>query len=181
MTRTRSIGVFCASSDAVDGVFFDAASQLGRLLGQHGWTLVYGGGCIGLMGALARAVHQHGGQVVGVVPDSMNNEAIVYESANELIVTETMRQRKTVMDDRSDAFVALPGGFGTLEELLEVLAHRQLRYHSKPIVIVNTAGFYDPLIALFDHLIDKQFANSRHRSSYEVVDSPAEAMACLSD
>lgn len=181
MSGQQTIGVFCSSSDAVDRLYMDVATQLGMLLAQREWTLVYGGGCIGLMGALARSVHAHGGKVVGVIPESMTHKPVVYEKANELIVTKTMRQRKAIMDDRSDAFVVLPGGFGTLEELFEVIAHRQLRYHDKSVVIVNSAGFYDPLITLFDHIIEHQFAKARHRKSYEVVADPASAVSCLSE
>ena len=174
-----SICVFCASSNAVASQFHDAAAQLGALIGQGKHTLVYGGGCIGLMGVLARAVHRYGGHVIGVIPDTMVDKELAYRDADELIVTDNMRQRKALMDERCDAFVALPGGFGTLEELLEVLTHRQLRYHDKPIVIVNTGGFYDLLLTLFEHVMALRFAKQRCRETYRVVGDPDAAMALL--
>ncbi len=174
-----NICVYCASSDAVDAIYFDAAGKLGELIARGGHTLIFGGGTIGLMGAMARSVHKHGGRVVGVIPDTMVDRELAYREADELIVTDSMRQRKAEMDQRADAFVALPGGFGTLEELIEVLTHRQLKYHSKPTVIVNVSGFYDPLLVLFEHFIEHRFAKPKHRGSYLVVPGPAEAMAAL--
>jgi len=179
MAVPLSICVFCASSDAVEEVFFDAASHLGSLIADGGHTLVYGGGAIGLMGALARAVHRHAGRVVGIIPNALVEHEVAYHDADELVVTQDIRQRKAAMDLRADAFVALPGGFGTLEELIEALTHRQLNYHAKPTVIVNVDGFYDPLLALFDHLISRRFAKAHDRASYEVVADPAEAIAIL--
>lgn len=176
---SKSICVFCAASDAVDSVYFKTAAQLGAILAQQGHTLVYGGGSIGLMGTLARAVHRASGKVVGVIAESMLQKESVYREADDLVVTKCMRERKDVMDKRSDAFIALPGGFGTLEELLEVLTYRQLGFHAKPIVIVDTNGFYDPLIKFFDHFIEQHFANPRHRESFYVASSPPEAMAFL--
>lgn len=174
-----SICVYCASSDAVDGSFFDAARHLGGLIGRSGHTLVYGGGRIGLMGALALAVHEHGGRVVGVIPKSMVDKEYAYRDADELVVTDDIRQRKAIMDRRADAFVALPGGFGTLEEVAEVVAHRQLQMHNRPVVIVNSSGFYDPLLSLFDHFIEHRFAKARHRESYHVALDPAAALEFL--
>ena len=174
-----SICVYCASSNAVDSAYFDAARQLGVLIGRGGHTLVYGGGCIGLMGALALATHEHGGRVVGVIPRSMVDKECVHREADELIVTDDIRQRKAIMDQRAEAFVALPGGFGTLEELAEVLAHRQLATHDRPVVIVNSGGFYDPLLVLFEHFIEHGFAKPRHRESFHVAANPAAALAFL--
>jgi uncharacterized protein (TIGR00730 family) len=173
---SKSICVYCASSEKVDDIFFESARRMGTLLAEGGCTLVYGGGSIGLMGAMARAVHAGHGRVVGVIPDSMVEKELAYHEADELIVTGTMLERKAAMAERADAFVALPGGFGTLEELFEVLTHRQLRYHDKPIVIVNVAGYYDPLLALFEHMIENHFAKPRHRQSYCVVTSPDQVL-----
>ena len=175
----RAICVYCSSSDLVDGAYFEAAEGLGRLIAEGGHTLVYGGGSIGLMGALARAVHQHRGRVIGVIPDSMVERELAYRDADELIVTDNMRQRKAVMDERAAAFIALPGGFGTLEELIEALTHRQLKYHDKPVVIVNLNGFYDPLLRFFEHFIEQHFAKPKHRDSYRVVRDPVAAMVYL--
>lgn len=174
----RAICVFASARD-VDPVHQDAADRLGRLIGGRGDTLVYGGGAIGLMGVVARAVHAEGGRVVGVIPHGMVTREIAYREADELVVTQTMRVRKQIMDRRSDAFVALPGGFGTLEELLEAITLRQLAMHDKPIVILNVGGYYDPLLSLFDHLYDQRFANPKHRRSYRVVSDPDAALEGL--
>ena len=171
----KTICVYCASSDAVDAVFFDAARKLGTLIGQRGDTLVYGGGRIGLMGEVARSVHAAGGRVVGVIPESMRDDEVDYTDADELIWTDHMRTRKQAMDDRADAFVALPGGLGTLEELAEILVLKQLKYHNKAVVIVNADGFYDPLLNLFDHMIDASFAKDKVRKHWHVCES-AEAV-----
>jgi len=175
----RSICVFCSSSDAIDGVYVDAARQLGQQIAQRGDTLVYGGGDIGLMGVLARAVHERSGRVIGVIPQFMKVRDLAYQKADELVLCSDMRQRKTIMVDRSDAFIALPGGLGTLEELLEVLTLKQLHQHGKPIVLINTAGFYDTLIELFDQFIEKRFAKAKHRRNHHVAPTPAEALAYI--
>ncbi|MEM9346415.1 MAG: TIGR00730 family Rossman fold protein [Planctomycetota bacterium] len=158
----KSICVYCSSSDHIDDAYRGPARQLGRLIAEHGDQLVYGGGSVGLMGECARAVHEHGGKVVGVIPESLSTVEIAYHNADELIVTETMRERKQIMDDRADAFVVLPGGFGTLEELAEILVLKILGYTDRPLIVVNPDGFYDPLIELFNHFIEHQFAKPKH-------------------
>lgn len=174
-----NVCVYCASSDDVDPLYFDHAAEVGRRIGAGGHTLVYGGGCIGLMGRVARAVHEFDGRVVGVIPQSMTGVEIAYHDADELIVVDTMRQRKQAMEDRADAFVTLPGGFGTLEELSEIIVGRLLGFHDKPIVVLNSHGFYDPLLELFDHFIEHRFAKPRHRDFYAVVDTPAQVFDAL--
>ena len=168
----QNICVYCASSSAIENEYFLVAANMGRLIAQHSDALVYGGGNIGMMGAMARSVHAHKGRVIGVIPKALADKEIAYHESDELIITETMRERKAVMDRRADAFVALPGGFGTLEELLEILTLRHLRYHEKPIVLVNTNGFYDRLLSVFDQLVDRKFAKPLHRQAYHVTDSP---------
>ena len=175
----RTICVYCSSSDTVDDVFFDAARKLGTLIGQRGDTLVFGGGRIGLMGEVARAVHAAGGRVIGVIPESMRDDEVDYTDADELIWTDHMRTRKQAMDDRADAFVALPGGLGTLEELAEILVLKQLRYHRKPVAILNADGFYDPLLDLFDHMIQASFARDKVRSLWHVSESPESVYAYI--
>lgn len=167
----KTICVYCSSSDTVDDVFFDTARKLGTLIGQRGDTLVFGGGRIGLMGELARAVHAAGGRVVGIIPESMRDDEVDYTDADELIWTDHMRTRKQAMDDRADVFVALPGGLGTLEELAEILVLKQLRYHAKPVAILNADGFYDPLLNLFDHMIDASFAKEKVRNLWHVCET----------
>ena len=171
--------VYCASSIRLDAQYMNVASQTGQLLAKHGRTLVWGGGSVGMMGAVAHAVQQHGGQVVGVIPQFMIDKELAFETADELIVTQTMRQRKQTMEDRSDYFIVLPGGFGTLEEFFEILTLRILDCHDKRIFIVNSHGFYDKLLGFIEQLYEQQFAGQKYRSCYEVVDSPETAMAMI--
>ncbi|WP_457652281.1 LOG family protein [Rhodocaloribacter sp.] len=173
----RHVGVYCASSNHIDEKYFAVASETGRLLAERGHTLVYGGGNVGLMGTVARAVHEHGGEVFGVIPDALRQiEGVAYEVADELIITETMQERKRLMFTRAEAFLVLPGGFGTLEEFMEVLTLRQLGYHHKPIALVNTDGFYAPLLDLFEHYYRTGFARARYRALYHVAPTPADAL-----
>lgn len=173
---SKSVCVFSASSEAVDAAYFAAATQLGRRIAEAGWSMIFGGGMTGLMGATARAVHAHGGQVIGVIPDGLNRPGVAYEAADELIVTETLRERKAIMDARSDAFIALPGGFGTLEEIIEVLALKQLRYHDRPVVFLNTEAFYSPLLHFFDHQVKRRFVKPEHQRLYHVSDTAEDAV-----
>lgn len=177
----QHVCVYCASSRHSEDGFGALADGLGKGLAEAGHTLVYGGGSTGLMGRVARAVHAGGGRVVGVIPESMKTLEVAYVDADELVVTQTMRQRKTVMDERSDAFVVLPGGFGTLEEVSEVITHRYLKFHNKPIVIVNAQGFYDHLLGLFEHFIETNMAKPIYRDMWAVVGSAEEAIAALAD
>lgn len=179
MSDIKTVCVYCSSSNAVPRPFVDAAEELGELLARRGLTLVYGGAHVGLMGALAKAVHRHGGRVIGVIPRFMHEREIAYEAADEFIVTETMHERKNTMATRADAFVALPGGFGTLEETLEALTLRQLGRHHKPIVFLNTAGFYDPLLAQFERIYADKFAKAEYRQFYHVAATPADALDYL--
>src|SRR5437867_216516 len=137
-TVQRAICVFSSSSDAVAPHYVELAQSFGALLARRHMGLVYGAGRVGLMGVLARAVHAHGGRVIGVIPDFLRAQEVAYEEADELIVTRDLRERKAIMESRYDAFVALPGGFGTLEEILEILTLKQLATHAKPVVFLNT-------------------------------------------
>jgi uncharacterized protein (TIGR00730 family) len=132
------------------------------------------------MGTLAEAVHAAGGTVIGIIPQALLDREVAYLHADELIVTTTLRERKRLMDERADAFIALPGGFGTLEELLEITTLRQLAYHDKPIVIVNAGGYFDQLLAQFERIFAESFAHDRHRDLYRVVDSSEAALELLS-
>jgi cytokinin riboside 5'-monophosphate phosphoribohydrolase len=175
----KAICVYCSSSSAVDPHYEEATEQFGALLGQRGLTLVYGGASVGLMGRLAQAVHRGGGRVLGVIPQSLRDREIAYEAADELIVTRDLRERKAIMETRADAFVALPGGFGTLEEVLEVLTLKQLRSHQKPVVFLNTAGFYDRLLAVFEQLYEQRFTKADYRHFYRVAAHPPEVLRHL--
>ena len=146
----KTICVYCSSSDAIAPAYFEVARELGAQIAVRGNTLVYGGADLGLMGAVARAVHDGGGRVIGIIPQTLQERGITYDVADETIITRDLRERKAQMAARADAFVTLPGGVGTLEELLETLTLRQLQEHTKPIVLLNANDYYAPLLALFD-------------------------------
>ena len=172
----RSVCVFCSSAGGLPEAYRSAARDLGAELAGRGHRLVYGGGNVGLMGEVARSVHEHGGTVVGVIPQGLVDRELAYDPADELLVTDTMRERKAEMDARADAFVALPGGFGTLEELLEVLTLRQLRLHDRPIVLVNVAGYWDPFLAMVSDMVDQGFAPLGEGTLFQVAKTAAEAV-----
>ena len=173
------ICVYCAASNHVAEAYFAAARELGAGMAQRGWSLIYGGGGVGLMGAVAETVRAGGGKVIGIIPQALLDREQAYLQADDLIVTTTLRERKQLMDDHADAFVTLPGGFGTLEEVLEILTLRQLAYHDKPIVLVNTGGYFDPLLTMFERVFEQGFANERFRAMYRVVDSSEAALQLL--
>lgn len=173
----KSICVYCSSSDHISSTYVPVAHTTGRLITERGYTLVYGGGNVGLMGVLARSVHESGGHVFGVIPEALKAvEGVAYRLADELVVTQTMQERKAIMYTKADAFLVLPGGFGTLEEFMEVLTLKQLRYHNKALALVNAGGFYDPLVELFEHFYRERFARVRYRDLYHLADSPEEAL-----
>jgi cytokinin riboside 5'-monophosphate phosphoribohydrolase len=176
MDKIRAICVFCASSQAVDDAFKNTALELGRELGNKGIDLVYGGASIGLMGCVARGVHEKKGRVIGVLPEFFKTKDIEYSEADELIVTQDMRERKAEMDQRSDAFIVLPGGIGTLEEAMEILSMRQLRLTDKPLVFINTQGFYDGLRSTFEEMVDLKFAKPEILDMYAMVPDPHSAL-----
>jgi cytokinin riboside 5'-monophosphate phosphoribohydrolase len=174
------ICVYCAASPHLAEHFFAAARELGEGIARRGWSLTYGGGGVGLMGAVAESVRAGGGSVLGIIPQALLDRERANLQADELIVTTTLRERKQLMDDHADAFVTLPGGFGTLEETLEILTLRQLAYHDKPIVIVNIDGYFDPLLGMFDQIFDQGFAQARYRKLYAVTPSGPAALDLLS-
>src|ERR1700730_3420886 len=152
MSTIRTVCVFCGSGSGTDPAFAEAARQFGKLLAENGVGLVYGGGSLRLMGILAASVREHGGRVTGVIPEFLTGREHVMARAQEIIVTRDMHERKRIMFERADAFVALPGGIGTLEELVEQLTWAQLGRHRTPILILNVDGFWEPLCALIDHM-----------------------------
>jgi uncharacterized protein (TIGR00730 family) len=163
--------VYCASSDRIDPKYAAAADLLGQEIVARGWGLVYGGGKTGLMGAMARAVKSRGGRVVGVIPEFMKAKELAFDEADELITVITMRERKLLMETRADAFVTLPGGFGTLEEIMEILTLRQLDVVKKPCVIFNQDGFYDDLIRLFEKMLAEKFFKPSNMDLFRVATS----------
>src|SRR5436305_14359713 len=152
MGTIRTVCVYCGSSPGTDPAFMDAARRFGKIMAREGVGLVYGGGSKGLMGAVATAVLDHDGHVTGIIPEFLQNREQTLQRAQEVIITPDMHVRKQTMFDRADAFVALPGGIGTLEELVEQLTWAQLGRHKKPILILNIKQFWDPLCALLDHM-----------------------------
>jgi uncharacterized protein (TIGR00730 family) len=156
-SRLRTVCVYCGSGNGRDPAYVDSARTVGRMMAEAGLGLVYGGGSLGLMGETARAVLNHGGHVTGIIPQFLSEKEQMLRDVQELIVTDDMHQRKRLMFERADAFVALPGGIGTLEELIEQLTWSQLGRHTKPIVVANINGFWQPLLALLGHMRDEAF------------------------
>jgi uncharacterized protein (TIGR00730 family) len=157
MNNIKTVCVYCGSGPGTNPLFVEAAIALGKALAENSIRLVYGGGSIGLMGAVATSVLDHGGTVTGIIPDFLTARENALTRIQEMIVTPDMHERKRLMFERSDAFVALPGGIGTLEELVEQLTWQQLGRHSKPILLANIDGFWEPLLALFTHMRATQF------------------------
>ena len=172
MLELKRICVFCGSSTGFDPVHREAATGFGRSLAAEGLELVYGAGSVGLMGALADAVLQAGGHVIGVIPRFLATRELLHEGLADVRLTQTMHERKALMSELSDAFVALPGGLGTFEELFEVLTWAQLGLHQKPIGLLNIAGYFDPLVAMIDRAIDDGFCREQHRLLFVVDDQP---------
>jgi len=160
----KRIAVYCGSRKGVRPEYAAAAEQLGALLAREHIELVYGGGCIGLMGVVADAVLQHGGHVIGVIPEKLVIKEVVHEKLPDLRVVKTMHERKALMAELADAFIALPGGYGTFEELFEVLAWGQLGWHRKPIGLLDSGGFYQPLLKFLDHTVAEGFIQPKHRA-----------------
>ena len=162
MSTIQNVCVYCGSSPGADPAFMAAARELGKQMAQEGIGLVYGGGAVGLMGAVASAVIENSGRVIGVIPEFLMTKERVKVNAQEIIITPDMHVRKQTMFERADAFVALPGGIGTLEELVEQLTWAQLGRHRKPILLANIASFWDPLCALMEHMRASKFLHSAH-------------------
>jgi len=157
MADLQSICVYCGSNSGSDPQYRESAESLGRAMAEAGIRLVYGGGSVGLMGILARSVLAHGGKVTGIIPQFLKDREVMLKEVSDLVVTSDMHERKRIMFERSDAFVALPGGIGTLEEVVEMMTWAQLDQHEKPILMANINGFWDPLIAQFDRMTGDEF------------------------
>jgi uncharacterized protein (TIGR00730 family) len=175
----QSVCVFCGSGSGRDPVFAAGARILGQRLAEAGIGLVYGGGSLGLMGEVAKSVLRHDGHVTGIIPSFLSEKEQMLREVNELIVTEDMHQRKRLMFERSDAFVALPGGIGTLEELVEQLTWAQLGRHTKPIVIANIAGYWDSLCELLDHMRDETFIRAGLQVPYTIVENAEDILPAI--
>lgn len=166
---SKTLCVYCSSSDRLDPKYYAAAEALGRAMVARGWGLVYGGGRTGLMGTVARTVKAGGGRVIGVIPEFMKLKELAFDEADELVTVVTMRERKLLMESRADAFVTLPGGWGTLEEIMEILALRQLDVLRKPCVFLNQDGFYDDLLRFFGRMIEERFNKPSNLELFRVA------------
>lgn len=172
MGRVRSLCVFCGSSTGLLPVYEQAAVEMGALLAAEGIRLVYGGGNVGLMGALARSCMEAGGEVIGIIPQALFDREHGHRGISRLEVVTSMHERKARMAELADGFVALPGGIGTFEELLEIMTWAQLGIHGKPIALVNVAGYFNPLLALLDNALDQGFMAQKHRNLLMVAGHP---------
>ena len=179
MTEIKSICVFCGSSSAVAGTHKDAARRFGAILAENGVRLIYGGGRVGLMGLVADGAAQAGGEVIGVIPDFLERIEVGNREISELVVTDSMHARKAKMYELADAFVTLPGGLGSLDETFEVITWTQLKLSAKPFVVVNIDGYWQPLLALIDHVIAAGFARPANRDILQVVDDVEAVLPAL--
>lgn len=177
----KTICVYCSSSNRVAPVYTDAAKALAAAMTASGYDLVYGGADAGLMGLVASEVRTRGGRVIGVIPKKLADKGMTWNGADEIVVTDDMRERKRVMDERAGGFIGLPGGFGTLEEMLEIMTLKQLQYHNKPIVFLNSNGFFDKLFELFSRIFDEGFARPEFSALYHVTDDPVAAVRYVSE
>jgi uncharacterized protein (TIGR00730 family) len=177
----KNICVYCGSGAGTDPMFSDMAATLGRLMAENGIGLVYGGGNVGLMGIVARAVLQHGGHVTGIIPDFLLRRESLLEDVQETIIVPDMHTRKQAMFERADAFVALPGGVGTLEELVEQMTWAQLGRHNKPILLLSTNGFWKPLLVLLAHMREQGFIRAGLELNYIVAEYAEDVVPMLRD
>ncbi|KJK17860.1 TIGR00730 family Rossman fold protein [Pseudomonas sp. NPDC087612] len=175
----RSVCVFCGASTGVNPAYREAAIALGQAIAARGLTLVYGGGAVGLMGIVADAAMAAGGEVIGIIPEALKNAEIGHTGLTRLEVVDGMHARKARMAELSDAFVALPGGLGTLEELFEVWTWGQLGYHAKPLGLLDVNGFYSKLGSFLDHVVEEGFVRPQHRAMLQLADSPAELLEAM--
>lgn len=172
----KYICVYCSSSDAINKDFFNHAEELGREIAVNNYGLVYGGGNIGLMGKLAESVKNNNGTVISVIPKALHEKGLSFKNSDELIVTKDLRERKQVMEDYAHAFIALPGGFGTFEEILEILTLKQLKFHNKAVIFLNIRNFYNSLIELFENIYKEKFAKEDYKKLYFFTDSSEKAL-----
>lgn len=179
MAPISAVCVYCGSRKGDDPEWRRAAERLGRGLAERGIELVYGGGTIGLMGEVADAAIAAGGRVTGIIPDHLDKHEIGHRGVSELLVVESMHERKRLMFERADAFVILPGGIGTLDETFEIVTWRQLHLHDKPVLLVNQEGYWEPFLKLIDHIVERDFASVGIRRLFGVVDDVDQVFAAL--
>ncbi|MBB6453664.1 hypothetical protein HNQ94_002113 [Salirhabdus euzebyi] len=177
----KTVAVYCGSSTGNDPIYMEAARALGTLLAKEGIDLVYGGATVGCMGAVADAVLEGGGKVIGVIPKKLANVEISHQTLTELHVVDTMHERKALMADYADGFIAMPGGTGTLEEWFEVFTWAQLGYHQKPCSFLNVNNYYDPIVSLFDHMIGQGFVKERYKDLILIDEDPKQLISKLKE
>jgi cytokinin riboside 5'-monophosphate phosphoribohydrolase len=175
----HNVTVYCSSSKSLSPRYYDAGASLGRAIAREHWNLIYGGNAIGLMKTVADAARSGGGKVIGITPQIFVDEGCHDQLCEELVITQTMRERKSLLEERGDAFIALPGGIGTMEELLEIIAGKALKYHNKPIVLLNIDGYWNPLLGMFSDAVEHGFAKSKHLSLYHVAPNVEDAIEHL--
>jgi uncharacterized protein (TIGR00730 family) len=175
----HSVCVFCGSSKGIDRAYTEAARSLGRTLAEANVRLIFGGGHVGLMGVLSNAALEAGGEVIGVIPGFLVERELAHSGLNDLRIVGSMHERKALMSELCDGFITLPGGTGTLEEFFEILTWAQLGEHEKPCGLLNVAGYYDPLLAVFDHMLDKGFLSQSNRALLLVESEPAKLLQRL--
>jgi uncharacterized protein (TIGR00730 family) len=175
----HSVCVFCGSSRGIDRAYTEAARSLGRTLAEANVRLIFGGGHVGLMGVLSNAALEAGGEVIGVIPGFLVERELAHSGLNDLRIVGSMHERKALMSELSDGFITLPGGTGTLEEFFEILTWAQLGEHEKPCGLLNVAGYYDPLLAVFDHMLHKGFLSQSNRALLLVESEPAKLLQRL--
>lgn len=176
MNTKKYLCVYCGASERVDGVYFDAAETLGKRIAENNFNLVYGGGRLGLMGRVSNAVIENGGQVVGITTEQLDQREGVQNGIHELHVVDTMHTRKFKMAERADAFIIMPGGYGTLDEFFEILTWKQINIHQKPIIIVNINNYWDPLVTLYEHIQQTDFAKIDKPNFIHIATSIDEAI-----
>lgn len=179
MTSFDRVCVFCGSNPGTDPAFVKAAADTGRFLASNGVGLVFGGGRVGLMGKIADTVMEEGGSVVGIIPRSLAEKEVAHEHLSELHIVSSMHERKAMMAEMSDGFIAMPGGFGTFEEICEMITWTQLGFQIKPCGILNVNGYYDDLISLFDNATQKEFIRPEHRDLVLVGETIEELFAAM--
>lgn len=176
----KHICVFCGANTGSDPLYAQVATEVGRHIAEQHYTLVYGAGNVGLMGVIADAVMAHGGQATGVIPEFLQKWEVAHDNLDELIITQTMHERKAIMAERADAFVALPGGYGTLDELFEILTWRQLHLHQKPIGLLNVKGYFDPLLQMVDRMKEEGFLRAENHQLILSANTVGDLFAQLS-
>lgn len=179
MRNIQSVCVYCGASVRAEQIYKDAASRMGEILARAGLQVVFGGGKLGLMGIVADNALAHGARVIGIIPKLLEKFEGAHPKLSELHVVDTMHTRKKKMSDLADAFIILPGGFGTLDELFEILTWKQLQMHDKPVIVVNVNGYWDPLKKLIHNIIEQRFAPTSHALFATFVDSPDEVLDIL--